>query len=398
MEPNQNPVPIQTEQPIIMKPKQTKVSSSLVISACALVASVASITMSGATLVQLGQSNDTDKNSSSSGYNGSYYDGNSVSLEETTIEGIAEKVSPSVVSITTETRSSGYFGVGSSTAAGTGIIVTADGYILTNKHVVDGASKVAVTLDNGDSYKNVTIVGTDPINDVAFIKINDAQGLPAADLGDSKTLRVGQPVMAVGNALGQFQNTITQGVVSGLGRSITASDGAGMSEELTDMIQTDASINPGNSGGPLVNAAGQVIGMNTAVSNDANGIGFAIPISTIKGMLKYLIATGEIARAYIGVYYQNITPDIAEQYGLSVKAGAYVYNDGKTPTASGSPAARAGLQSEDIITKVAGAPIGKSGSLSALLSEFAVGDTVDLTVLRSGSEITLTLTISSYPK
>ena len=387
MEPtNTNPAPTPAPQPIVAKNKtqKVKIQPSIIISACALVASIASVTVSGFTLSQLNSNPETDDKSSSN-YSGSYYDGNSVGLEETTVDGIAEKVSPSVVSITTETRSSGYFGIGTGTAAGTGIIVTADGYVLTNKHVIEGANRVSVVLDNGDSYKDVSIVGVDPINDVAFIKINGVTNLPAAELGDSKTLRVGQPVMAIGNALGQFQNTITQGVVSGLGRSIVASDGAGMSEELTDMIQTDASINPGNSGGPLVNAAGQVIGMNTAVSTDANGIGFAIPISTIKGMLKYLIATGNIARAYIGVYYQNITPDVAEFYGLSVKAGAYVFNDGKSPVAAGSPAARAGLKSEDIITKVAGASIGKAGSLSALLSEYAVGDTVELTVLRDGS-------------
>ena len=328
-----------------------------------------------------------------------YYDGNNTVFEPTTVEGIAEKVAPSVVSIVTETRTSGMFGVPrSSSASGTGIIVTADGYIMTNKHVVAGSTKVTIVRDNGDMFDNVKVIGVDPLNDVAFVKVDGVSGWPAAELGDSKTLKVGQPVMAIGNALGQFQNTITQGVVSGLGRSITASDSAGGNvENLTDMIQTDASINPGNSGGPLVNAAGQVIGMNTAVSTDANGIGFAIPISTTKGLLRNLISVGRVERPYIGVYYATITPDVAKEYDLPVKNGAYVHNDNGSAIMSGSPAEKAGVKDGDIIIKIGGVEVGKLGSVTALISEHAVGEKIEVVVLRDGVEKTLSMMLEAYP-
>jgi len=328
-----------------------------------------------------------------------YFDGNNTSLESSTVEGVAEKVSPSVVSITTETRTRGFFGgTSTSEAAGTGIIVTSDGYILTNKHVIDGATTVRVIRDDGETFEDVRVVGTDPVNDVAFIKVDGAKDWPAAELGDSKTLKIGQPVMAIGNALGQFQNTITQGVVSGLGRSITAGDGAGNYENLTDMIQTDASINPGNSGGPLVNAGGQVIGINTAVSTDANGIGFAIPISTVRGMLTRLVETGKVERAYIGVYFLTITPDVAEEYGLPVREGAYVHNDKGNGVMSGTPAEKAGMKDGDIVISVGGVKVGKLGTLTSLVSEFPVGATIEIVVLRGGNEIPLRLTLEAYPK
>ena len=220
-----------------------------------------------------------------------YYAGNSVEFKETSIAGIVSKVTPAVVSIISSTYSTSYWGYSQeSQAAGTGMIVTEDGYVLTNKHVIDGARDVKIITDSGDTYDDVTIVGTDPLNDVAYLKINKAENLPTIALGDSKTIAVGQPVLAIGNALGAYQNSVTQGIVGGTGRSVDAGDSNGNNiEHLTDMIQTDAAINPGNSGGPLVNAAGEVIGINTAVSSDANGIGFAIPISATKGMLNSII-------------------------------------------------------------------------------------------------------------
>ena len=252
-------------------------------------------------------------------------DGNSANFVEGSIAEIAERVSASVVSIVTSTKTTNFFGQDyESAAAGTGIMVTSDGYILTNKHVINGATSISVVLDDGTSYEDVELVATDPLNDVAFLKIKDVSGLTAATLGDSKTLSVGQQVMAIGNALGQYQNTVTVGVVSGLGRSITASDGTGYSTEtLSDMIQTDAAINSGNSGGPLVNAAGEVIGINTAVSSSAENMGFAIPISSVKGMLAQLIETGSAERTYLGVYAAEITPEIAKAYNLPVSSGAY---------------------------------------------------------------------------
>lgn len=332
---------------------------------------------------------------------GSGVDGNSANFVEGSIAEIAEKVSASVVSIVTSTKTKNFFGQDyESAAAGTGIIVTGDGYILTNKHVINGATSITVVLDDGTTYEDVELVATDPLNDVAFLKIKDVSGLTAATLGDSKTLNVGQQVMAIGNALGQYQNTVTVGVVSGLGRSVTASDGSGYNTEtLSDMIQTDAAINSGNSGGPLVNAAGEVVGINTATSTTAENMGFAIPISSVKGMLKQLIETGSAERTYLGVYVAEITPEMAKAYNLPVTAGAYLYSPSTySAIVKDSPAAKAGLKDKDIITKVNGVEIGKAGTLTDLIGEYKPGDTVQLTVIREGNEIAVNVTLEGYKK
>ncbi len=327
-------------------------------------------------------------------------DGNSANFTEGSIAEIASKVAPGVVSIVTETRTTGWFGQSSTqTSAGTGMIVTKDGYVLTNKHVVDGANSIHVILDSGETYEKVSLVGVDPLNDVAFLKIKDVSDLPAVTLGDSKTLNAGQQVIAIGNALGQYQNTITQGIISGTGRSVTASSGDYSSvENLSDMIQTDAAINPGNSGGPLVNAAGQVIGINTATSSNADGIGFAIPIASVKGMLKNLVDHQTADRAYMGVYYVNVTPDVAVTYDLPVTSGAYLLASSSQAAAviKDGPGDKAGLKDKDIITKVNGVEVGKAGTVSTLIGEYVPGDTVQLTVLRDGKEHNLKLTLGGY--
>ncbi len=317
-------------------------------------------------------------------------DSNSASFVEGSIAEVANRLAPAVVSILVEGRSS-------SVSAGTGMIITSDGYILTNKHVVDGARSITIITDNNDTYENVKLVGTDPTNDVAILKVN-AKDLPTVTLGDSKTIIIGQQVIAIGNALGQYQNTITSGIISGLGRSLTAySSDYSMSEELSDMIQTDAAINAGNSGGPLVNAAGEVIGINTAVSSEGSNLGFAIPISSVKGLIKSVIEEGRVTRSYAGVRYFNITPDIAIEYDLPVTSGAYLFTDSSEPAViEGSPAADAGLETGDIITKVNGISIGRSGSFSSLLGEYAPGDTVQLEILRDGETKNLKLTIGTY--
>lgn len=327
-------------------------------------------------------------------------DGNSANFTGGSIAEIAAKVSPGVVSIMIETRTTGIFNrPATSTSAGTGMIVSSDGYVLTNKHVIEKADTISIIMDDGTTYEDVTLVGTDPLNDVAFLKINNVSNLPTVKLGDSKTITVGQQVIAIGNALGQYQNTITSGIISGTGRSLTAySSDLSSSEDLTDMIQTDAAINAGNSGGPLVNAAGEVIGINTATSSDADGIGFAIPISSVKGMLKSIMENGTAERAYIGIYYINLTPSIAKAYDLPVTNGAYVHNSSQNTSAiiSDGPGDKAGLKDKDIITKVNGLEVGKAGSVSALIGEYAPGDTVQLTILRDGKEQTLNLTVGSY--
>ena len=326
-------------------------------------------------------------------------DGNSANFVEGSIADIADKVSKSVVSIITSTKTTNFFGQDySSSAAGTGIIVTSDGYILTNKHVINGATKVTVVLDDGTTYENVEVVAADPLNDVAFLKIKDVSDLNAATLGDSKTINVGQQVIAIGNALGEFQNSVTSGIVSGTGRSVTASDGSGYNAEtLSDMIQTDAAINSGNSGGPLVNAAGEVIGINTATSSSAENMGFAIPISSVKGMLNQLIESGKAKRTYLGVYSTSITAESAKQNNLPVTSGEYLYSPSSySAIIKGSPADKAGLKDKDIITAVNGVKVGAAGSLASLIGEYKPGDTVQLTVIREGKETAINVTLEGY--
>lgn len=329
-----------------------------------------------------------------------YYNGNSVEFEETSIAGIVSKVTPAVVSIISSTYSTSYWGYSqSSQSAGTGMIVTDDGYVLTNKHVVEGATDVQIITDSGDTYDDVTIVGLDPLNDVAYLKINNASNLPTITLGDSKTIAIGQPVLAIGNALGAYQNSVTQGIIGGTGRSVAAGDSNGKNiEYLTDMLQTDAAINPGNSGGPLVNAAGEVIGINTAVSTDANGLGFAIPISATKGMLNNIIQNKTATRAYLGLQYITITSDVAKKYNLSVKQGAYVGTEDSRQSAivSGGPADLAGIKDGDVITKVGSVEVGRAGSISTLVGEYKAGDTIQLTILRDGKEQKINVTLGAY--
>ena len=329
-------------------------------------------------------------------------DGNSSSFSEesASIEDVANKLSPSVVSIVTKSQSSyGRYSISRETqGAGTGIIVSSNGYILTNKHVVDGASTVSVVLYDGTSYDSAEVIATDPLNDIAFLKIDGADNLTAAELGDSKTLNIGQQVIAIGNALGQYQNSVTSGIISGTNRTITASssDSSTDTETLTDMIQTDASINSGNSGGPLVNAKGQVIGINTAVDSSAQGIGFAIPIGAAKGMLSEILETGSAKRAYIGVSYVQVTPEVAKEYNLSVNNGAYVYSESGSAVVSGSPAAKAGIKDKDIITKINGVEVGIKGSVASLTAEYRSGDTIKITILRDGEEKELQVQLGSY--
>ncbi|HTJ73148.1 MAG TPA: trypsin-like peptidase domain-containing protein [Verrucomicrobiae bacterium] len=327
-------------------------------------------------------------------------DGNkSVTQEESEIANVVDKVSPSVVSIVTTSQSvSPYYGSQEQDSAGTGIIISKDGYILTNKHVVDGASTVQVVLSDGTTYDKVQVLGTDPLNDVAFLQIPNVSNLTAAELGDSSSIRVGQKVVAIGNSLGQYQNTVTSGIISGTGRPITAQSGENV-ESLTDLIQTDAAINPGNSGGPLLNLSGQVIGINTAIIQDAQGIGFSIPINATKGIMKGVLAGKGVHRAFLGVNYISVTADVAKHYNLSVKKGAYIFAaGGKSAVVSGSPADKAGVQNKDVITKVGGVEVGDKGDVSSLVAEYAPGDTIELVVLRDGKSLTLKVTLSEYKK
>lgn len=365
-----------------------------------------------------------------------------VTSNEQLIAAIAKKLSPSVVSVNVSINTSGSAtgsSTGSSTtnglgggfgnlfgltqpqtqveqAAGTGIIISSSGIVMTNRHVVpQGTTKVSITLSDGVTLKNVSVIGrTNPTDslDIAFLKINNAQGqtLIPASFGDSSQMQVGDSVVAIGNALGQFQNTVTSGIISGYGRSVTASSAGGSSvfgsqttgssENLEDLFQTDAAINEGNSGGPLVNMNGQVIGVNTALAGNAQNIGFAIPINNVKGLMNQVLRTGKLQIPFLGVRYIPLTPSVASEYNLSVKSGAFIApsNSASSPSVvPGTPAAKAGLEPNDIITAVNGKRVNKRNSLTSLIEQYSPGTTVNLTVLRSGKTIHLSATLAVEP-
>ena len=324
---------------------------------------------------------------------------NAATFTESSISEIANSVSKSVVSIITNTSTTGSFFTGQvSQAAGTGFILSSDGYIATNKHVVANATKIGVILDDGSTYEDVELIGTDPINDFAIIKIKDVKDLTPIKIGDSKTTNIGQQVVAIGNALGTYQNSVTSGIISGKGRSLTASDSSRTTyETLSDMIQTDAAINGGNSGGPLVNAAGEVIGINTAYASQGNNVGFAIPINSVKGIMAGVLKDGKFERAVLGVRYQTITPLIAKEKKLDVTAGAYVKgSNNASAVIKGSAGDKAGIKDGDIITAVNGTKIGTAGSLGSLIGEYAVGDTVKLEVYRDKKYVQLDVKLEAY--
>lgn len=340
-----------------------------------------------------------------------------VTTQSQLISQIAKTVGPSVVSvnvnITGSSSSAGGFGLfgfsqpEQEQAAGTGIIISKD-IIVTNRHVVPaGTTNVSVTLSDGTELKDVSVIGRTSSNDsldIAFLKVNNTDGhkLTPAVLGNSSNVQVGDDVVAIGNALGQFQNTVTSGIISGYGRNIQASSSSGTSssENLVDLFQTDAAINEGNSGGPLVNLNGQVIGINTATASTAQNIGFAIPINDVKGLINQVVKTGKFSRPYLGVEYIPLTADVASEYGLSVNNGAFIApsNNPSSPSVlGGSPADKAGLKQGDIITAMDGTNIDQTHSLTSLIDKHQPGDKVDLTVLRSGKTLHLSATLGTAP-
>lgn len=363
------------------KPMARKLYTTLMIPACILAGAAGSFVYSE---LSPGQNQAVSHNSTV------------ISQEGDAIAAAASKVGPSVVSIVTESTTRTFYGPSVQQGAGTGVIISKDGYVVTNKHVVSSSGKVQVILSDGTSYNDVKFVGSDPTNDISFLKIGGVSDLTPVALGDSSNVKVGQKVVAIGNALGEYQNTVTTGIVSALGRPVIAADASGNSyEQLENLLQTDAAINPGNSGGPLVNLGGEIIGINTAVATEAQGIGFAIPINDVKGMVKTLLATGEVVKPYIGVRYVSITPDIAKEYNLKVKSGAYVVGDGEqSPVASGSPAERAGLKEKDIITKVNETDIDSTHPFASVIAEYSPGDNVKLTLIRDGKEAVVSVTVA----
>ena len=335
-----------------------------------------------------------------------------ITTESQLISSIAKEVGPSVVSINVinQARATDFFGFDrtfQSEAAGTGVIISDDGVIVTNRHVLGNAVNggVTVTLSDGTELTDIEIIGrtssSDPL-DIAFLKVKDAKGkeLKSAKLGDSGVMQVGDKVVAIGNALGEFQNSVTSGIVSGFGRSVVAGDESG-SETLTNLLQTDAAINPGNSGGPLVNASGEVIGINTAIAGGAaENIGFAIPVNDIKGLIKSVLEKGKLERPYLGIRYVSLDEDAAVAYDLEQTSGAYIVPQGNRRQESilpDSPSAKAGLKEGDIITKIAGQEINDKSSLTSLIAQHAVGETIEVTILRDGNKQTIKVTLEAAP-
>lgn len=329
---------------------------------------------------------------------------NRLLTEESVVITVAENVSPSVVTVSMQTsprqilQFNPFSGFTSSIQGGqpqdigSGFIVSKDGLIVTNKHVVSDLNAKYKIITKDDKEYEVATISRDPANDIAILKINPSidSGLRAAELGDSSALRVGQFVIAIGTALGQFRHTVTTGVISGLGRGITAgSPYEGYAEKLDDIIQTDAAINPGNSGGPLLNSLGQVIGVNVAVAQGANNIGFALPVNVVKDALSQFNANGGFSKkAYLGVEYQIISQ--ANAILNSVPQGAYVVG-----VVAGSPAEKAGIKDGDIITKIDGNEINeKNGGLSKVVADKKAGDTVSVELWRSGETQKLQITLS----
>src|SRR5574341_56802 len=278
-------------------------------------------------------------------------------------------------------------------ASGSGVIISKDGYVITNNHVVEGYQKLEVIFRDGKSVE-ATLVGTDPFADVAVLKI--AGPVPGvAGFGNSDALNPGESVIAIGSPLGDYKNTVTVGVVSATGRTISTQDGY----QMEDLIQTDAAINHGNSGGPLVNLAGQVIGINTLVvrgsgssSDQAEGLGFAIASNTVKAVSDQLIAKGYVSRPYLGITWALVTPDIAQANGLPAQSGVYVKSVG-----DGSPAAQAGLQVGDIITQVDSTPLDADHPFINTLLHYSVGQAVQVTVARGTQTLTLKVTLGERP-
>jgi 2-alkenal reductase len=318
------------------------------------------------------------------------------------VESAVAKVGPAVVTVINTlkpTQGVDIFGFPVSgpdgaQASGSGVVISSQGYILTNNHVVDGYEKLQVVFRDGQTV-DATLVGTDPFADLAVLKVEGT--LPGvAEFGNSDALNAGETVIAIGSPLGDFKNTVTVGVVSATGRSIDTSDGY----QMEDMVQTDAAINHGNSGGPLVNVAGQVIGINTLVvrgtgssSDQAEGLGFAISANTARVVSEQLIQNGYVSRPYLGIGWAAITPDIAQYNRLPVQWGVYVKSVG-----SGTPAEQAGLRRGDILTQIGDTPLDEHHPYLNTLLKQTPGQEVPLTVLRGNKTLTLKVVLAERPR
>ncbi len=304
---------------------------------------------------------------------------------------VVDTVGDSVVRIDAS-RQTGRFRMSEGT--GSGFVVREDGQILTNAHVVDGVDTVTVTLKDGRTMEG-KVMGSDPVTDVAVIKVEE-ENLPAAALGDSDQLKPGEWAIAIGNPLG-LNNTVTTGIISATGRS---SSQVGVADKRVDFVQTDAAINPGNSGGPLLNQKGEVIGINTAIFRDAQGIGFAIPINTAKDIADQLVAKGKVEHSYLGIQMVDLNPEIKEsinnnpQNGFRVEAQEGVIIAGIVPN---SPAAKAGLQTGDVLQSINEDQVIDSQTVQNIVNKVPVGEKVSLELDRQGQKVKLNLKVGVLP-
>ncbi len=366
----------------------------LVISAAVLSAILAS----SGTLAVLSASGALDRPTTTIGPSGDEVDTRQpvVIQESSAIIDAAAAVSPAVVKIsvgsaaTTDPLSIPESGIGS------GFIYDSAGWILTNRHVIAGGGTLTVELQDGRQFPG-TVYGIDTLTDLAIVKV-DANGLPTADLAVSSELSVGQTVIAIGSPLGTYSSSVTSGILSATGRQITVDGG-----RLTNLLQTDAAINPGNSGGPLLDAAGAVIGINTAIASNAEGIGFAIPIDIAKPIMRQAVAGQKLSRPYLGISFQNLDRQLAKERGLSVTDGALIgegqgsNGQARPGVEPGTPAAKAGLKDGDIIVKVEDRAIDALHPLDLALSQYAPGQTVVLEVLRDGATTKISVELGTRP-
>jgi S1-C subfamily serine protease len=373
-----------------------------------LSAVLAATIASGGTYLALNASGALDRPAQQQGSNGTTTVGAQQPLtiqESSAIIEAAAKVSPAVVRIAVEGVSTNAFGGEiPERGVGSGVIYDKAGWILTNRHVVTNqsgelVSTLTVELKDGRQFDG-RVYGVDTLTDLAIVKI-EGSDFPSAPVGDSGSLKVGQLAIAIGSPLGTYSNSVTSGIISAKGRQITVNGG----ETLNNLIQTDAAINPGNSGGPLLDAAGNVIGINTAIATDSNGIGFAIPINIARPIMQQAVDGKDLARPFIGITFVGIDSQLAKDQNLPVNQGALVRNldSSGNPTSEGavradSPAAKAGVKDGDIITKIEDQTIDADHPLDAVLSQFSPGQTVTLSITRGGDQLTVDVTLGTRPR
>lgn len=316
--------------------------------------------------------------------------------EQSTIIAAVNRVSPAVVQIVTDAGSG-------SPSVGSGVVYDARGWILTNRHVVEGATTIQVELKDGQQLAG-TIYGLDTLTDLAIVRVKPTSVLAVAPIGDSSSLQVGQLAIAIGSPVGQqYQNSVTTGIVSALGRDFTVSHNSATAPTgIHGLIQTDAAINTGDSGGPLVDGSGKVVGIATAQTPVGEGIGFAIPINVAKPIMQQALAGEKLSRPFIGVSYVAINKGLQQQYSLPLGQGAWVHAEdagGSSVEAvvAGSPGAKAGIETGDIITSIEGQAVDASHDLEDLIVQYAPGRAVSLEVYRGGTYLTLTVTLGTRP-